>query len=38
MRCLQAINIRDNGFILLRNEEILYESPVGNANDSPGVC
>ncbi|WJZ94120.1 hypothetical protein VitviT2T_013006 [Vitis vinifera] len=43
--CLHAVNIGDNGFILLRNEEILYESPVqqhtyktpyqlGNANDS----
>ncbi|KAJ9707311.1 hypothetical protein PVL29_002342 [Vitis rotundifolia] len=44
--CLNVVNIRDNGFILLRNEEILYEFPVqqhmykipyqlGNANDSP---
>ncbi|KAJ9707312.1 hypothetical protein PVL29_002343 [Vitis rotundifolia] len=44
--CLHAVNIGDNGFILLRNEEILYESPVqqhtyktpyqlGAANDSP---
>ena len=42
-------NILPLGLILLRNEEILYESPVqqhtykspyqlGNANDSPEVC
>ena len=48
-QCLHAVNIGDNGFILLRNEEILYESPIqqhtyktpyqlGKANDSPEVC
>ncbi|KAJ9707313.1 hypothetical protein PVL29_002344 [Vitis rotundifolia] len=45
-RCLNAVNIGNNGFIFLRNEEILCEFPVqqhmykipyqlGNANDSP---